>query len=85
VDQIRPEDPERAKRLHAVLEHAARLADELLAAVGRNEVDLAAATHRRLQSALALARLRLPPAVTSAPPAALREVPPAPPAPQAKP
>jgi hypothetical protein len=44
-----------------------------------------ASAHRRLQSALALARLRLPPAVTSAPPAALREVPPAPPAPPAKP
>ncbi len=85
VDQIRPEDPERAKRLHAVLEHAARLADEVLAAAGRNEIDLAAAAHRRLQSALALARLRLPSAVTSAPPAALREVPPAPPGPQARP
>ena len=85
VDQVKPEDPERAQRLHAVLEHAARLADEVIGAAGRKEIDLAAAAHRRLQSALALARLRLPPAVTSAPPAALREAPPAPPAPQAKP
>ncbi len=85
VDQVTPDDPERAQRLHAVLEHAARLADEVIAAAGRKEIDLAAAAHRRLQSALVLARLRLPPAVTSAPPAALREVPPSPPAPQARP
>jgi hypothetical protein len=85
VDQVTPEDPERAKRLHAVLEHAARLADEVIAAAGRKEIDLAAAAHRRLLSALALARLRLPPAITNAPPATLREVPPSPPAPQARP
>ena len=84
VDQITPEDPERARRLHAVLEHAARLADEVLATAERKEIDLAAAAHRRLQSALALARLRLPPAITNAPPATLREAKPAPPNPPAK-
>jgi tRNA A37 N6-isopentenylltransferase MiaA len=78
VDQVKPEDPERAQRLHAVLEHAARLADEVIAAAGRKEIDLAAAAHRRLQSALALARLRLPPTITQAPPEAIREAKPAP-------
>ena len=78
VDQVKPEDPERAQRLHAVLEHAARLADEVIATAGRKEIDLAAAAHRRLQSALALARLRLPPTITQAPPEAIREAKPAP-------
>lgn len=78
VDQVKPEDPERAQRLHAVLEHAARLADEVIATAGRNEIDLAAAAHRRLLSALALARLRLPPTITQAPPEAIREAKPAP-------
>ena len=81
VDQVKPEDPERAQRLHAVLEHAARLADEVIATAGRKEIDLAAAAHRRLQSALALARLRLPPAITNAPPATVREAKPAAPKP----
>jgi hypothetical protein len=78
VDQVKPENPERAQRLHAVLEHAARLADEVIATAGRKEIDLAAAAHRRLQSALALARLRLPPTITQAPPEAIREAKPAP-------
>ena len=81
VDQVKPENPERAQRLHAVLEHAARLADEVIATAGRKEIDLAAAAHRRLQSALALARLRLPPAITNAPPATVREAKPAAPKP----
>jgi hypothetical protein len=53
----------------------------VIATAGRKEIDLAAAAHRRLLSALALARLRLPPTITNAPPATVREAKPAAPKP----
>jgi len=72
ADQIRLPDAERMKRLKAALGQAAKLADEVLDAANHNQTEKLADSFRRLQSALALARSRLPKEVTEAAPATPR-------------
>jgi hypothetical protein len=59
-DQVRVEDPERAKRLRAAFRQGAKIADDVLNGANHNEADEAAEAQRRLKSALALAKLRMP-------------------------
>jgi len=68
IDQVKLPDAERKKRLDAALEQAAKLADEVLDAANHNEIDKAADAFKRLQSALTLAKTRLPKEVTEAAP-----------------
>lgn len=74
ADQVKLEDPERARRLKAALDQAARIADDVLDAANHKEPDKAAEALRRLRSALALARLRLPQAILDAPAQEVRTV-----------
>ena len=66
-DQVKVEDAERAKRLKAAFEQAAKIADDVLDAANHNEVDKAAEAQRRLKSALALAKARMPKEILDAP------------------
>lgn len=66
-DQIKLDDAERAKRLRGAFEQAAQIADDVLNAANRNEVDKAVDAQRRLKSALALAKARLPKEILDAP------------------
>jgi hypothetical protein len=68
IDQVKLPDAERKKRLDAALEQAAKLADEVLDAANHNEIDKTADSFKRLQSALTLAKTRLPKEVTEAAP-----------------
>jgi len=71
-DQVKLPDVERAKRLKSTLEMAAKIADDVLDGANHNEVDQTADAHRRLSSALALAKSRLPKEILDAPPQSLR-------------
>jgi hypothetical protein len=68
IDQVKLPDAERKKRLDAALEQAAKLADEVLDGANHNETDKTADAFKRLQSALTLAKARLPKEVTEAAP-----------------
>lgn len=65
-DQVKLEDPERAKRLKGALEQAAKIADDVINAANHKEADQVAEAQRRLKSALALAKIRLPKEVLQA-------------------
>jgi hypothetical protein len=66
-DQIKLDDAERAKRLKGAFEQAAKIADDVLDAANHNEADKAADAQRRLKSALALAKARMPKEILDAP------------------
>jgi hypothetical protein len=66
-DQVKVDDTERAKRLKAAFEQAAKIADDVINAANHNETDKAADGQRRLKSALALAKSRLPREILDAP------------------
>lgn len=66
-DQIKIDDPERAKRLKGAFEQAAKIADDVLDAAHHNETEKAAEAQRRLKAALALAKARLPKEILAAP------------------
>jgi hypothetical protein len=66
-DQIKIDDAERAKRLKGAFEQAAKIADDVIKAANHNEVDNAADAQRRLKSALALAKARMPKEILDAP------------------
>lgn len=66
-DQIKIVDAERAKRLRGALAQAAKIADAVLDAANHDEMDKAADAQRRLKSALALAKIRLPKDILDAP------------------
>src|SRR5688572_5041624 len=59
-DQVKVPDAERAKRLKGAFEQAAKIADDVLDAANHNEPEKAADAQRRLKSALALAKNRMP-------------------------
>jgi hypothetical protein len=65
MDQVRLPDANHQIRLAAALNQAAGLADEVLGHAADDQPDHAAASFRRLQSAINLARLRLPSSVTA--------------------
>jgi hypothetical protein len=71
-DQVTLDDPERARRLHAALRQAAKIADDVLDGANHNEFERAADAYRRLNSALMLAKLRLPKEIVDAPPQQVR-------------
>lgn len=73
-DQVRLEDPERRKRLGGALRQAAKIADEVIEAARQREPEQLAESFRRLQAALQLAALRLPPEVVKAEPQEVRFV-----------
>jgi len=66
-DQIKIDDAERAKRLKGAFEQAAKIADDVINAANHNEMDKAADAQRRLKSALALAKARMPKEILDAP------------------
>lgn len=66
-DQIKVDDAERAKRLKGAFEQAAKIADDVLDAANHNEPEKAADAQRRLKSALALAKTRMPKEILDAP------------------
>ncbi len=68
IDRVELPDPGRQLRLEAALEQAARLADEVLDGAQHHEPELMAEAFRRLQSALALSRIRLPKEIAEAAP-----------------
>lgn len=74
VDQVKLDDSERNKRLHGALNQTARIADDVITHANHDKPDETAAAHRRLKSALALVKLRLPAAIIEAPPQTLRFV-----------
>lgn len=75
LDQVKLDDPERQKRLHATLAHAAQLADEVMAAARHNDSAKLGDAFPRLQAALQLAARRLPKEIVTAPPQAVRVAP----------
>lgn len=66
-DQVKIPDPERAKRVKGAFEQAAKIADDVLDAANHNEPEKAADAQRRLKSALALAKSRMPKEILDAP------------------
>lgn len=66
-DQIKVDDAERAKRLKGAFEQAAKIADDVLNAANHSELEKAVDAQRRLKSALALAKARLPKEILDAP------------------
>ena len=76
-DQVRLDDPERAKRLKAAFDQAAKIADDVINAAKHNEADKAADAQRRLKSALALAKVRMPKEILDAPQQEVRSAKPA--------
>ena len=66
-DQVKVPDAERAKRLKGAFEQAAKVADDVLNAANHNEPEKAADAQRRLKSALALAKSRMPKEILDAP------------------
>jgi len=68
LDQVKLPEAERQKRLDAALAQAATLADAVLEGANHHEVDQTAEAFKRLQSALMLAKIRLPREVTNAAP-----------------
>ena len=68
IDQVKLPDAERKKRLDAALVQAAKLADGVLDGANHREPDKTADTFKRLQSALTLAKIRLPKEITEAAP-----------------
>ncbi len=67
IDQVTLDDSQRKKRLDAALEQAAKIADEVLDAAQHSEHEKASVAFKRLQSALAVARTRLPKEIADAP------------------
>ena len=67
MDQVEEGDPGRKRRLHAALAQAAEIADEVLDGAQHGELDRTERAFRRLNSAVMLARMRLPKSVTEAP------------------
>jgi hypothetical protein len=72
IDQVKLDDAEKKKRLVAALEQAAKLGDQVLDAAQHNNPDKTAAEFKRLNSALTLAKTRLPKEITEAAPATPR-------------
>ena len=66
-DQVKIPDAERAKRLKGAFEQAAKIAEDVLVAANHNEPEKAADAQRRLKSALALAKSRMPKEILDAP------------------
>jgi hypothetical protein len=66
-DQVKVSDAARAKRLKGAFEQAAKIADDVLDAANHNELEKAAEAQRRLKSALALAKSRMPKEILDAP------------------
>lgn len=66
IDQVKMPEAARKQRLDAALGQAAKLADEVLDGAQHNELDQTAAAFKRLQSALALAKIRLPKEIVEA-------------------
>jgi hypothetical protein len=66
-DQVKVADVERAKRLKGAFEQAAKIADDVMQAANQNEPEKAADAQRRLKSALALAKSRMPKEILDAP------------------
>lgn len=66
-DQIKIADAERAKRLKGAFDQAAKIADDVINAANHNELEKAVDAQRRLKSALALAKSRLPKEILDAP------------------
>lgn len=71
-DQIKIVDAERAKRLKGAFDQAAKIADDVLNAANHNELEKAVDAQRRLKSALAVAKARLPKEILDAPKQELR-------------
>lgn len=71
-DQVKLDDRERRKRLTGALNQAAKIADDVIEGARHNEMDTTDAHYRRLKSALAVAKLRLPKEITGAPEAEKR-------------
>jgi hypothetical protein len=67
IDQVKIEDVEKKKRLISAFDQAAKIADEVLDAAQHNETEKAAASFKRLNAALTLAKSRLPKEITDAP------------------
>ena len=66
-DQVKVSDAERAKRLKAAFEQAAKIADDVLDAANHKELENAVEAQRRLKSALTLAKTRMPKEILDAP------------------
>jgi hypothetical protein len=66
-DQVKLPDAERAKRLKGAFEQAAKIADDVLDAANHKELENAVEAQRRLKSALALAKTRMPKEILDAP------------------
>lgn len=66
-DQVKLDDAGKKKRLDSALSQAAGIADDLLDAAQHGETAAAGEALRRIQSALALAKSRLPKEITEAP------------------
>lgn len=66
-DQVKVADAERAKRFKGAVGQAARIADDVLEAANHNEPEKVADAQRRLKSALALMKTRLPKEILDAP------------------
>lgn len=67
IDQVVVDDDGKRRRLHAALEHAAQLADDVLDGAQHAETSRSEQAFKRLSSALALAASRMPPAVVDGP------------------
>jgi hypothetical protein len=67
-DQVKLPNAEAKKRLDAALGQAAKIADEVLDGAQHNEAAKTAAAFKRMQSALTLAKTRLPKEITEAAP-----------------
>lgn len=67
IDRVKLDDTERKKRLDAALGQAAKIADEVLDAAQHNEYERASVAFKRLQSALTVAKTRLPKEIVDAP------------------
>ena len=66
-DQVKIPDAERAKRFKGACEQAAKIADDVLDAANHNDPEKAADAQRRLKSALALAKSRMPKEILDGP------------------
>jgi hypothetical protein len=66
-DQVKVDDPERAKRLKGALAQVAKIADDMMDAANHNEAEKTADAQRRLKAALALAKSRMPKEILEAP------------------
>jgi len=72
VTQVKPDVAGRAKELKGALRQAVKFSDEVIEGARHGELDQTAAAHRRLDSALVLAKSLLPREILDAPPQELR-------------